>query len=177
MGFDHIEFREELEQLPGVTLDRIGVPDDQLFARSSLLLREARGPQFHFLVTLTTHTPYTYIPAGRRELFDEPRDPVERYFNSMRYLDTCLRDYLSSLGPPTTVMIYGDHHTEVAGGGFRPDRDGVRSYVPCFLYDTSEDLSQRQRTRDQTVSRDGSLHLLDLITYLRGQASRSRSTR
>ena len=88
----------------------------------------------------------------------------------MRYLDDCLGRYIQSLeGSRTTFIIYGDHPTEVADDGFQPDRHGRHEYVPCFIYDTTQNLAKLQKTRSAAISKNGWLHLLDVMTYLRHQ--------
>jgi phosphoglycerol transferase MdoB-like AlkP superfamily enzyme len=180
MGFAGLEFREELLELPGMSRDGLGVPDHLVLQRSSLLLRQSQRPTCHFLITLTTHTPYKYLRPDQEELFPGATRPVERYFNSMRYLDRCLGEYLTSLGRGVTVLIYGDHTTEVAADGFAPDRDGVREYVPCFIYDSDRNLRQLQQTHvavddEPPLASAGGLHLVDVASYLRQQVARSRA--
>ncbi|HEV3136488.1 MAG TPA: sulfatase-like hydrolase/transferase, partial [Pirellulales bacterium] len=110
-----------------------------------------------------------------KEIFPDARTTYQNYMNNMRYLDNCVRDYVTSLGRDTTVMIYADHPTEVGDEDFTPDRDrsDARQFIPCFIYDTDQDLSQVQKTRNDPMSRDGSLSLVDMINYLRGQVKRA----
>ena len=57
------------------------------------------------------------------------------------------------------------------GSEFKPHWDGQQEFVPCFIYNTDEDLGAQQRTRGQAVATDGTLTLLDITTYLRGQVA------
>lgn len=179
MGFDQIYFREEMERPPyNLRVDRWGVTDRDVLTLSALKMREAKEPTCHFVITLTTHTPYTMLPVSEREIYSHPTSTLEHYMNNMRYLDNCLRDYFTALGSGTTVMLYADHPTEQGGaeGDFTPDRSDGREYIPVFLYDTDQDLSKLQKTRKSSLRRDGSLNLVDMINYLRGQVELAYGT-
>ena len=54
-------------------------------------------------------------------------------------------------------------------GHFTSDRGDNTEFVPCFIYDTSRDLASEQRTRDEPLSVNGELNLLDVSTYLRNR--------
>jgi phosphopentomutase len=108
-----------------------------------------------------------------RAIYPQPRTVVERYMNNMHYLDRCLGDYVQSLGSGTTVMIYADHPTEEGDASFTPDRSGGREFVPCFIYDSDQDLSKLQKTRGRAIATSGELNLVDVINYLRAQVVRT----
>jgi len=175
MGFTNFYFQEELESHFGLQVTKWGVYDREVLAMSSLELRNATRPTCHFIVTLTTHTPYTFLAPQDRQLFPKPRNHMQNYYNNMRFLDNCLRDYITSLGKGVTIMIYADHPIEEGDETMQPDRDrgGSREFIPCFIYDTDQDLSKVQQTRDSAFSRDGSLNLVDMISYLRLQIARN----
>jgi phosphoglycerol transferase MdoB-like AlkP superfamily enzyme len=168
MGFAEIHFEEEMierEQLPQIGW---GIEDKQVLEYSSRLLRQSTGNVCHFIITLTTHTPYTLL-GGEREIFSSPQTIAQNYLNNMRYLDNQLRDFIGSL-TSATVVIYSDHPADPAvAPEFAPDCRGQREFVPCLIYDTESDLAAIQRTRDQSIAEDGSLTLLDICTYLRNQ--------
>ncbi len=128
------------------------------------MLRTATVPTCHFIITLTTHTPYTQLRPDDREIFPHPRTTVEHYLNNMRYLDNCLRDYVTALGKGVTIMIYADHPTTRLHAGPLGKK---HEYIPCFIYDTDRDLSRLQLTRSANVSR-GRLNIIDVVDYLRG---------
>ncbi len=174
MGFAGIYFQEELQQDFGMAADSWGVRDKDLLTLSAQQLRTAESPTCHFIITLTTHTPYTYLPH-EREIYPNPSTTVQHYINNMRYLDNCLRDYITSLGSGTTVMIYADHPTEEGEGDFKADRGLERQFIPCFIYDSDpeHDLSKLQKTRNDPKATDGAWNLVDVINYLRGQVERS----
>ena len=133
----------------------------------------ATTPTCHFVITLTTHVPYKLLADHEKEIYPHPRTTVQNYLNNMRYLNNCLRDYIASLGSGTTVMIYADHPTEEGDGTFTPDRSGGREFIPCFIYDSDQNLSLLQKTRGQPIATDGTLNLVDMINYLRAQAMRN----
>ncbi len=173
MGFEGIVFEEEMVQDHGLNAGRWGVSDAETLNLSARELLSAATPTCHFVITLTTHTPYTQLPPNEHELFGNATSTSERYFNNMRYLDNCLRGYITSLGEGVTVVIYADHPTEHFEG-FVCDRDLKREmqFVPCFIFDTDQDLSKLQKTRNQAITTDGTLNLVDVINYVRGQVTR-----
>ena len=83
-GFSGLYFREELEGRYGLLADRWGVADSEVLRFSALKLRESTGPTCHFVITLTTHTPYTLLPRDQCEIFRQPRNSFEHYINNMR---------------------------------------------------------------------------------------------
>jgi Sulfatase len=172
MGFAGILFREELEKNYDAKSDRWGVADADLLAVSAQEMRTATSPTCHFVITLTTHVPYIYLKSNEQEIYPRPRTIVQNYMNNMRYLDNCLRQYVMALGSGTTVMIYADHPTEEGAGDFTPDRAGGREFIPCFIYDSDQELSKLQKTRGQPIVEDGTLNLVDVINYLRAQVKR-----
>jgi len=173
MGFAGLRFREELEGRYGLRAQRWGIQDADVLRTSAQELRVASPPTCHFVITLTTHTPYTLLPSSELEVFPQPASTAEHYLNNMRYLDNCLRDYVTSLGNEVTVMIYADHPTELFPG-FRCDRqlEPYREYIPCLIYDPQIELSKLQATRDDPRSTDGTWNLVDVANYLRGQIKR-----
>jgi glucan phosphoethanolaminetransferase (alkaline phosphatase superfamily) len=165
LGFDHIFFKEQLapQHLPS---SLIGVRDADIL--QCLLKAVQSEPRVYaFCITLDTHAPYLQLTPGEMEVFPDPHAPVERYFNSLRYLDRCLRDFVNQLPEGTTVVLYGDHtasmHTEI----FNSDIVDGKEYVGCLIYQKGRDLSAWQQTRQLLVATDGALNLLDVMNYLR----------
>jgi arylsulfatase A-like enzyme len=172
MGFSEIHFREEMTRQDGLLATKWGVDDRDVLRLSARRLADAQGPTCHFIITLTTHTPYTLLPPDDREIYARPQSMAQDFLNNMRYLDRRLGEYIASL-PPATIVIYSDHPADPAvAPEFKPHLDGVREFVPCFIFDTQTDLSEMQRTRSMRMSRDGSLTLLDISSYLRAQVAR-----
>lgn len=173
IGFAQRNFREQLERDYGLKADRWGVLDEDVLRVAVQDLRAAQDPTFHFIITLTTHTPYTILTPDRREIYPRPQSTAEHYINNMRYLDNCLRDYITALGNDVTVIIYADHPTEDFPD-FVCDRDPSRGleFIPVMIYDPGEDLSKLQKTRDAPASTDGSWNLADVANYIRAQVRR-----
>jgi glucan phosphoethanolaminetransferase (alkaline phosphatase superfamily) len=170
MGFAEVHFEEEMieEGLPQIAW---GIEDKQVLDYSARLLRQSTGPVCHFIITLTTHTPYTLLNGVEREIVANPQTMAHHYLNNMRYLDSRLRDYIASLGS-ATVLIYSDHPADPAvSPGFIPDCQGRRECVPCLIFDTESDLGALQRSREQGISNDGRLTLLDISSFLRAQVA------
>ena len=169
MGFAQIRFEEELireDHLPAAVW---GVEDRDVLDLSERMLQEESGRVCHFLITLSTHTPYKLLGPADREIFPKPQTMAQDYLNNMRYLDNLLRDYVGAL-KSATVVIYSDHPADPATApDFRPDTEGSREFVPCLIYDTDSDLGEMQRTRDLPLASDGSLTLLDISSFLRSQ--------
>ena len=63
--------------------------------------------------------------------------------------------------------------TEEGDGTFTPDRWGGREFIPCFIYDSDQDLSKVQRTRGKPIASDGTLNVVDVINYLRAHVVRT----
>ncbi|HEX4143233.1 MAG TPA: sulfatase-like hydrolase/transferase [Pirellulales bacterium] len=169
MGFERSLFLEQLESDFGMPVTRFGVTDQEVLRLSSHMLKESREPTCHFIITLTSHTPFNYVATDENSLYPRPANKAEWYFNSMRYLDDCLKEYVMSLPSHTTLVLYGDHCTDVETADFASDRGDNTEFVPCFIYDTDRNLAEEQRTRDDPISIDGTLNLLDISTYLRNR--------
>jgi len=165
LGFDHIFFKEQLarQHLPS---SLIGVRDADIL-QCVLKAVQSENRAYVFCITLDTHVPYLQLTPREMEVFPNPRDPVERYLNSLRYLDRCLRDFVNQLPEDTTVVLYGDHTTSMRSEIFNSDNADGKEYVGCLIYQKGRDLSALQQTRSLPVATDGSLNLLDVMNYLR----------
>jgi Sulfatase len=171
MGFAEIHFEEEMIEQDGLPQIAWGIEDRQVLDLSTRLLQEASGKVCHFIITLTTHTPYNLLGCNQRDVYPQPQSIAENYLNNMRYLDNQLSAYIGSLNS-ATVVIYSDHSADPAvAPKFKPDCQAAREYVPCFIYDTESDLAALQRTRESGLAVDGSLTLLDIGNYLRAQVA------
>lgn len=169
MGFDELFFTEELAPR------RVnGAHDDELLAFSAGLLAAATRPTMHFVITITSHTPFNRLPTDRRELFPTPRTITERYLDSMRYVDRSLERYVGALPPGTTVVIYGDHESKVKG--YLEDR-AHEDRVPWFIFKKGADLSARQRSHAAGLALSGELTQLDMACFLRDRLAATRPGR
>jgi hypothetical protein len=166
MGFDELFFTEELAPRR-VT----GARDHEVLAFSAGRLAAATQPTLHFVITITSHTPFDKVPREKRELFPEARTITERYLDSMRYVDRALERYVSALPTGTTVIIYGDHESSVKG--YLEDRTH-EDRVPWFIFQKGRDLAQRQRSRDSGLALSGDLTQLDLACFLHERFAANR---
>lgn len=165
MGFDELFFAEELAP------ERVaGAWDEELFAFSAARLAAAAEPTLHFLITITSHTPFDRLPRGKRELFPDPQSIEERYLNSMRYVDRALERYVAQLPFGTTVCIYGDHESNVKG--YLADSTH-ENQVPWFIFEKGRELAPRQRSQASGLALSGTLTQLDMACFVRDRVTRS----
>lgn len=159
MGFDQLLFTEELTP-QGVD----GRQDHDLLQYSAKLLNESEKPTLHFIITITSHGPFDKLEKSQRKLFPDPANTTEHYLNSMRYVDSALRDYVAALPTETTVIIYGDHGSSVSGYSESEKNFGR---VPWIVYQKNRDISKDQYTSRTGLANSGELTQLDMVTYLR----------
>lgn len=171
MKFSEIHFMEEMTSRDALRTRSWGIDDRDVLEFSARRLQEMPDPVCHFLITLTTHTPYTLVSSTEREIYAKPQSMAQDYLNNMRYLDNLLRDYVGPL-KDATVVIYSDHSADPAvAPEFKACWEGQQEFVPCFIYNTDEDLGAQQRTRGRPIATDGTLTLLDVSTFLRNQVA------
>ena len=119
-GFQHSAFAKELGTQPKFGW---GLADEAFFARVVPRMQALEQPWMSFLITLTSHHPYTYIPKSRQKLsFDQLGETLGGYVHSMRYVDDALQRLVQSLDETglssnTLLVIYGDHDSKVKFGG------------------------------------------------------------
>jgi hypothetical protein len=175
MGFSKIYFKEELEHCGDVPDHPWGIDDAEVFRFSVERLIDEPGRNCHFIITMTTHTPYDYVRPENWEIFPKPQSMAQHFLNGMRYLDNLLRHYVERLGA-ATVVIYGDHAADPAlksSAEFQSHWPGGQEFIPCLIFDTTQDLAARQQTARPGVADDGSITLLDFSGYLRTQIARN----
>jgi|GEM_PF-1335453 Phosphoglycerol transferase and related proteins, alkaline phosphatase superfamily len=171
LEFDGIYFKEQLLPL-NLQSSFLGARDAEMFRVVLSVLRETERA-YAFLITLDTHTPYTYISATEQEIFTNPQNEVERYFNSLRYLDNCLTSFVKDLPEGTTLVIYGDHTAYMKTEMFSSDVVGRDEFVGCLIYQKGTDLSKTQKTRQMAIATSGELNLLDVLSFLRASIAAS----
>jgi hypothetical protein len=176
MGFDEILFREEFRGRPA-RHSYWGMRDQELFRLSGEKLRAARGPEFHFIITLDSHGPFDLITEEEKKIFPGSRIWQENYFNSLRVLDDNLRDYVEALPAGTLVILYGDHTAGVEYADFEPAREGNAEYVPCVVHCCGASGAWGgERSGSAPLPRD--LRILDVLNFLRRQVeARNGATR
>lgn len=165
LGFDHVFFKEQLAGR-GLKTSIMGVRDSEIFQCALEPLRSQKRA-FVFVITLDTHSPFDLIEGSEQNLVRNPSGLVDRYLNSARHLDGCLREFIAAIPEGTTVMLYGDHTASIKDELFESDVVNGKEFVPCMIYQKGADLSQFQQTRGQAVSTNGTLNVLDILAYVR----------
>lgn len=112
-GFERSLFRRELGDKPKIGW---GLDDFAFFDRAAHELQSENTPFMAFLITLSSHHPYSYIPRGKRRLQLGPLEGsmVGDYVHSVSYADRALERFVKQLEADgllddTVVVIYGDH--------------------------------------------------------------------
>lgn len=169
MGFSNLYFSEELEPL-----SIAGEWDHELLDLSADLMATSTEPTLHFLITITSHGPFDRLSDSQEELFEEPVNVQQHYLNSMRYVDQALEDYVARLPEHTTIVIYGDHESNVQGYCSHPTH---RDRVPWLIFQKGCDLSRNQISRKSGLALSGQLSQLDMVCYLRDRLADTQAGR
>ena len=161
MGFDELWFLEKLRDEGGLPLNRWDIRDDKVLAFSQKRLQEEHGMQrqLHYIITLTSHLPFTYLEPAEWTFLPEANNMLDRYFNSINFVDRHLEQYVDGLAQGTLVIIFGDHRAPVNYGA-----EG--EYVPFIIHRVGERLAVRQASRTLPIAYSGELTLLDTASYV-----------
>jgi phosphoglycerol transferase MdoB-like AlkP superfamily enzyme len=142
-GFQSSYFDNQLGKAPKMGW---GLPDKVFFARALERIDHAPAPFFAFLITLTTHHPYSFIPPEERHV-DTAGLPeiVAGYVQSMRYVDEAIAELFAALekraySKNTVVALYGDHEARILLDP--PAEERVRSLLSLDAH-TLSDLARR----------------------------------
>ena len=174
-GFEEFHFKEELLAEGYRTGPYImeHILDEDVFSSAANHLDPGRK-SLQFIVTMTSHVPFIK-PSPE---FKSAGGKFARYVSSLNYLDQQLADYYHHLPAGTTLIIWGDHGSDVEyPRGFEP---GYRE-VPFIVHVKNdaawlEELreTKRQSRLDQPgymepqLADDGQTHTLCQIShYLR----------
>ncbi len=163
MGFDDLNFLEDMRIQPGIELAWWGIKDGDLVKIASRNWRDQRN--FQFLITMTSHTPFNQLKPSENLFIERPANTTERYYNSINYADRCIAGYIADLPEDTAVIIYGDHES----GVFRPagiSNPGVE-FVPFIFSKKGYNLAT---TIDysSTEALSGDYSLIDLSRLVHG---------
>ncbi len=130
MGFDEVWFKEDLDARGG-----LGVGDrhkffstygylDRAILNLAADLAARPGKDLVFVITLTNHTPWEYLPEAEWKYFPQPKNKFQNFANSINYVDQCLEEFYGRVANGTLLLIYGDHAAVFeelhAGGDFVP---------------------------------------------------------
>jgi phosphoglycerol transferase MdoB-like AlkP superfamily enzyme len=175
MGFDQLYFQEDFCK-GAVTRSYWGVRDVELFRLSAQKLRQASGPEFHFIITLDSHVPFDLISEVEKEMYPRSQSWQENYFNSLRVLDRSVCEYVKSLPAGTLVILYGDHTSGVNCDGFRSAVNGEAEYVPCLIHVCGAPrTAPAPMNGPEALPKD--LCILDVMNCLRHQVAAQKSRR
>ena len=112
-GFDQTAFKDELGEGPKLGW---GIGDKSFFERVMPRIEQLKTPFVSMLITLTSHSPYQYVPVAERKLKLGAIEGSDfgGYLHSMRYNDEAIEQLFAELQKNgllqnTTVVIYGDH--------------------------------------------------------------------
>jgi len=142
-GFEQSLFARELGSKPRIGW---GLADREFFERVVPHLEELEQPWLAFLITLTSHHPYTHVPRKLRELDTAGLGrELGGYLHSMRYVDDSLRRLFvelrrSGLLETTLVALYGDHDSKLRFN--ERDRRGAEAHLD-LPPETLEQLARR----------------------------------
>ena len=115
-GFQQSFFDREIGTTPKIGW---GIGDKAFLLRALERVDATRRPFMAFLITLTSHHPYGYLPQAERHI--DTRDLPEMlagYIASMRYVDEALEGMFAALAKrsyakDTVVALYGDHEARI----------------------------------------------------------------
>jgi lipoteichoic acid synthase len=114
LGFETMYFKKSFQYEKNMGL---GISDKEFFSQSIDLIKKHSPPIFAFLMTLTSHVPYTGIPEDYQNLFRhnfEKDSILINYLSAIRYTDDALGDFflkvkMAGLWENSIFIIYGDH--------------------------------------------------------------------
>lgn len=155
LGFDEVFFAHELVE-QSKTIKGLAA-DHEVF--NFALSRMKPEKNLHYFITLTSHGPWTMTPPFKEEIFASPQDIYERYINSIRYVDKCIKDYVSKMEDGTLVFIYGDHSSYLKYA--ESDADSV----PGIVYYKGKNLSPYAKSSFAT-SHDEALPYAEFVYFV-----------
>lgn len=168
MGWERVAFREQLVEGPGLPTGKWNaVHDRELLNYVAQEIKQADRPGTYMVITYTSHTPWVMLADHEPRPFDNPNDKVHlRYFNSIRYTDQALKDFIEQLPDQTTVLLYADHES-AAGYAGRQIETGEPEYIPVMVYRLGDDLALTQKTRKMAQATDGNWTQVDVAQWVR----------
>lgn len=123
LGFDEFYFRENysLEDREYVIEDNyLGINDYDFLKQSVDFIERADEPFFAYLITVTSHTPFSFYPEEfEQEEFEDLNSQLVRdFFNSLYFVDQSLEMFFNELEArglkdDTLFVIYSDHEAAI----------------------------------------------------------------
>ncbi len=153
VGFDQVFFTKEMVE-EGTPLYKEYVLDEDTFQFG---LKKFSAPKnLQFIITMTSHGPWDYQPEDKNEIYSQPKNSIENYFNAIRYLDNSLKNYVEGLPDNTIIFMFGDH---VSAQKYENHELGV---VPFLVYQKGQVLRFSNKAEQQKAL-SGELLRSDLI--------------
>ena len=123
-GIDSMYFKKSFQTNAKIGM---GVPDKTVFLQSLDILKEHKKPFLAYIISLSTHYPYSDVPEKYQDYFKEqfPADSeVIRYLQLFRYVDDALKKFFQKvkdigLWDESIFIIYGDHPPHFSKKGYR----------------------------------------------------------
>ncbi len=123
LGFDKFYSREDysMDDREYVIEDNyLGINDYDFLKQSVDFIEEAEEPFFAYLITVTSHTPFTFYPEEfeQEEFEDLNSQLVKDFFNSLYFVDHSLEMFFNELEDrglknDTLFVIYSDHEAAI----------------------------------------------------------------
>lgn len=111
------------------------IPDDRFLMRCRELLREQARPFFAHVMTISSHTPFTWIRPEHRKLRLGALEgtTLADYLQSVHFVDAAIGQFLEGLkadglDKQTAIFIYGDHHALPM-----EERERIRTLEPDLI--------------------------------------------
>ena len=161
IGVSTAYFKEEFETLYNCKPYKWGIKDEDLFNVSAHLLNTNPAKEVHFIITLSSHTPFHYIEKINYKLIKDPQSKLDRYLNSMHYVDHCLETYINKIPENSLVIIYGDHESGLKSS-YANSFDKTE-FVPLIIYSKGTPPLPQQTI----ASTSEELNFLDMATFIR----------
>lgn len=185
MNFDELYFRSELLEYEQQNADDLAkwlpkkewedledwdwLKDHFVLACSrSLLEKNKDHKNFLFIITATSHTPFT--GHGKKNIVPNEKNIRDRYFNAINDLDEDLRFFYESLPDDSLVLIYGDHTPRIQCDDYVSDIKNGKHFVPLIISIKGRNISSFQNNESSN-----GMSLRDAYSYVKKAASAGTS--
>lgn len=142
-GFDR--FISEEDYTATEPLIGLGINDSEFFKQSIDYIKNAEKPYYAFLVTLSSHHPFTMPDQYKQiQLMDKHKDTLfGNYIQSINYVDAAIGEFIEELKreeiyEDAIINIYGDHF-----GLASTDEDNKRMITEYLGYEYDFDEMMR----------------------------------
>jgi phosphoglycerol transferase MdoB-like AlkP superfamily enzyme len=112
--------------------------DRDLYRESLKCIEEDPNKRvFHFIISATSHTPYTMEDPEQRIIYTDPKTTEENYLNSIRFTDASFEEYYNKLPEGSLLILYGDHTVHYCRFD---EEDDDKEYTPCIVHIKGKDV-------------------------------------